>query len=407
MGSGTGDLRFAWRAEAEAASYTIRIADTASLATPVVAETVATPYWIYHLNAGVLQEKQYYWAVTQTDSSGMASPRSPVREILLSRGDSVLPLYPPNSHSVADQTVSRLKFSWRSAVAGETVFQLSTDPGFGTFVTDEAVRGSEYRQSLLAAGTYYWRIKVTDGDERVLFSPARTLLVTATEIPRVRLDNPAPGARLSAIAGSSGSEALRWSSRDTARNTRLVLSVNPDPLQGRPLLDIRNPSLSVPLPALEPGTYYWTVRATSNDGADMSPAAPASFTVDPPLSFPAPGNRRPASGFVLGVKEVQQSKQISFAWNAVTGANRYQLTIFSLEGGRRTQIFQSDLLNATSYAFTDLALLKGRNFLWTVEALIATNQRIDQRGTPGENTFTVDIPLPKVTIAKPGALYGE
>jgi flagellar hook-basal body protein len=64
--SGTGDLRFTWKLETEAASYTLIVADNPGLNAPVINQRVTTNYYIYNLNAGVLQEKQYYWTVTQS-----------------------------------------------------------------------------------------------------------------------------------------------------------------------------------------------------------------------------------------------------------------------------------------------------------------------------------------------------
>jgi hypothetical protein len=174
-------------------------------------------------------------------------------------------------------------------------------------------------------------------------------------------------------------------------------------------MDVRNPNQSLPLIPLKPGTYYWTIRASNGDGKDISAERPASFIVDRPEPFPAPANRTPETNYRLWARDMQNSREIVFAWNAVSGANRYILTIYATDTGRHHQVFQTEPLSALTYTFTNFSLLQGENFSWSVEAVLfdAPAIRIEQRGTPGENTFVVDTPVPTIVIDNPGRLYGE
>jgi hypothetical protein len=409
IAGGATDIRFAWKNEAEAASYNLRIADNPAMNSPLVNEQAAANYFVYPIADGPLQERTYYWTVSQTDKTGEQSPPSRARQLTLTGAAAVIPLFPPDEHRVFEDALSRLKFSWRlSGSGGETRFQLSSSPDFSTFTANEVVRGYEFRISTLPPGTYYWRIRLTDGASQTVFSPTRTLVVTRPLVPRITLEYPAEGQHISAVLARQSPPALRWSAGDQqSQNVRLVLAASPDPFQGRPLMDVNNPGRSLPLIPLEPGTYYWAISAANTKGQDVSTEKPASFIVDPPVLFPAPANRRPANNYRLGVEYLQKNREIVFTWNRVAGANRYILTIYSTDSGQRTQVLQTEPLSALTYTLTNLSQLTGKNFVWSVEAVLSAGARIDQRGSPGENSFVVDIPVPKVVIDKPGKLYGK
>jgi hypothetical protein len=210
---------------------------------------------------------------------------------------------------------------------------------------------------------------------------------------------------LSAIAVANG-EALRWSSKDFPRNGRLLVSTNPDPAV-RPVIDQRNPGFAVPLSALGAGTYYWTVRATNNDGKDISAETVAAFTIAPPERFPAPENRSPPDGWVMGAAQARASRSITFTWAPVAGANRYIFTLYALDGGRRDVVAQTAAQTGTTYVLADAAVLKGSDFAWAVEAILVAGPRVEQNGVVAENRFRMDIPAPSVSILNPGTLYGE
>jgi hypothetical protein len=307
--SGTGDIRFAWKSEAEAASYTLRIADNPGMNSPLVTRQVTTNYYVYHIADGPLRDRSYYWTVSQTDKTGEVSQPSRARQMTFTAATAIIPLYPPDEYTVMEDALSRLKFSWRSSGGGgEVRFQLSSSADFSTFTTNEVVQGNDFRVSTLAPGSHYWRIQEITSTSQTVFSPTRTLMVTP-----------------------------------------------------------------------------------------------------PSVLFPAPGGRRPENNYRLGVRDLQRSREIVFSWNAVTGANRYILTIYATDSGRRQQIVQTEPLAALTYTLTNLSQLPGRNFVWSVEAVFSDGNGTNfvQRGTLGENTFVLDIPVPKVVINEPGKLYGE
>ena len=126
--------------------------------------------------------------------------------------------------------------------------------------------------------------------------------------------------------------------------------------------------------------------------------------------LPAPGNRLPESGSGIGAGELRQQRNIAFSWDAVEGATAYILTIYRETPQGRRQIFITGPVEQSSFTFDNLRLFESTGtFVWQVEALRRNSQGIvEQRGQPGENTLTLNVPRPgQVRTGDTGVLYGN
>jgi hypothetical protein len=140
--------------------------------------------------------------------------------------------------------------------------------------------------------------------------------------------------------------------------------------------------------------YYWTIQAETRDGRNINAPAPASFRVLPAPRLPAAEGRHPENGYTIGVDQIWERESLAFSWDAVPEANTYDLTLYREEAGRRQLIRRWESLTQTSHPL-DLSLLgDGGSFVWQVEALSRSEEgSIEQRGTIGENRFTLDLSL--------------
>jgi hypothetical protein len=121
--------------------------------------------------------------------------------------------------------------------------------------------------------------------------------------------------------------------------------------------------------------------------------------------LPAPGDRYPEDGHRIGTEELRQQRGIDFRWGAVEGATSYVVTIYRETPQGRTPIFTSpEPLEQTNYTLDNLELFENTgSYVWRVEALYNR-----QRGRPGENKFTFNVPHPgQVQTRDTGVLYGN
>jgi hypothetical protein len=146
------------------------------------------------------------------------------------------------------------------------------------------------------------------------------------------------------------------------------------------------------------------------------PALPPPRPAPQPVQ-PAPENRRPAAGQVIQSAELRRDRSISFRWNPVPGADAYIFTLYAEasrpgEAGtpdQRRQILRTAPLKTPSYTLDQLSLLDRGTFVWQVEAVqISPSGTVTNIGSPGENSFVIDIPAPAIPRARDtGTLYGE
>ncbi|MDR1374041.1 MAG: hypothetical protein LBJ24_03620, partial [Treponema sp.] len=160
------------------------------------------------------------------------------------------------------------------------------------------------------------------------------------------------------------------------------------------------------LPRLRPGDYYWTIRAESFDGFDISAGTPYLLRVLPIPLLPPPADRRPADGRVINGAELKENRNIVFSWNAVPGASGY---LFSLENEDTGEVIvREGPLAETAFTLEQLSLLDRGSFVWRVEAVLTETDEIIQRGEAGGNRLGIAFNLPGApALQRPGILYGR
>ncbi|MDR2700995.1 MAG: hypothetical protein LBB72_01025 [Spirochaetaceae bacterium] len=218
----------------------------------------------------------------------------------------------------------------------------------------------------------------------------------------VSLDGPEMNAEI------QGTVVLRWSTQETVGKSRLILSQNPNPSRGTPVLEIPNPERNITLPRLKEGLYYWIVAAETPDGYNISAITPRRFRALPFL-LSVPAGLHPEDGWVLGPDELRVNRNIVFSWEPVDEATAYIFTLFRETESGRQQIIRTEPLRQQSWTLDDLQLLNEGDFVWQLEAVMQDrNGAIEVRGRTAENRFCLELPLPsQVQVTDTGIMYGK
>ncbi|MBR5965599.1 MAG: hypothetical protein IK015_05745, partial [Treponema sp.] len=164
------------------------------------------------------------------------------------------------------------------------------------------------------------------------------------------------------------------------------------------------PERTVKLPRLDPGVYYWTVRATNADGVNASAPRPRSFTVGKIEKLYSPRITGPGNK-VYGVPEIRASRKIDFTWNPVPMATNYSFTIRNDRG----QILVNKTLAETRYTLADMAELKNGRFTYSVQATqLLPDGTLARRSDASSSVFTINLPAAAdIIIDETGVLYGK
>ena len=514
------DTYFSWKSDAEAVSFRFIVSRNADLSSPVINSPLLVNYYTYRAKDALLQTGTYYWAVTQTDAEGIVSPLPETRAFQASLFAEDAKPFPipaivsPVEGSRIALTEAPVEFRWRPVSGadsyyfrlyranGENTLVYETDtagalsaavpvtpgnytwtvqakgklrneglewagntaeqrfsarnvafinlvsPAHGSTVTTasairsglsarwtttESLRASRFILSRnpdplqgtpvmdvrdpvsplvlprLTEGAYYWTVLGETADNYTVSarSPA-SFQVTPAVLEPVALVSPANGAQIP-LSEARKAGLVQWTSAETPARSRFVLSRNPNPLAGTPILDIQNPPRMISLPALEPGDYYWTITGTTQEGFSIGARSPSMFRILPAPRFPAVRYLVPASGAALQPEALRESRRIVFTWEAVEGANEYVFTLWK-DGSARETLAENRATNSTSFVFDDLnRLAEGGVFVWQVTARYRDETgRVERDGLDSESRFTINLPRPgRGQAYPPGILYGR
>jgi hypothetical protein len=400
------DIRFQWTSSAEVAYYVVEAADNPGFGDPALQITVrGSRGETGSLTDSSLGSGRWYWRVQPVlgdeyqDSLAPSAPRS----FTIIQGDA-LPaptlLSPLAGISINTLKTADVYFSWQNeAEAAFYTLLVSTSPGLEDPVITRQVSDQYYRSTeTLPDGLYYWSVYQSAGDGTVsAVSPPRSFTLMTGDLrvlfPPDNYTLP-PGQMPEFTWKTDLPYPLRFQVSDTPSFTRLRVDQSAAGDAFRP-------------PALETGQWYWRINALTGGGNVQTAAR--SFRVVPAPLLREPAQRRPANGYVLGPDQLRTSRRITFTWNAVPGANRYTFALYRETGNGRTLIRRQERASQTSYILDDLSILENGRFVWQVEALrIAEDGSLEQRGTAGENRFTLNVPVPgRNTPRDPGIIYGE
>jgi hypothetical protein len=357
----------------------------------------------------------YRWAVQAVNKAGIegmertgytAEQRFSARDVAF-----VSLVSPVNGVAVArNAQPSDLSARWTTTEplrASRFILSRNPDPLQGTPVMD--IRNPVSPLALprsLNEGTYYWTVlaETTDNYTASARTPARFQVLAPEPIT---LASPANGAQIP-FAEARAIGLVRWTSAERPARSRFILSANPNPLSGTPIVDVQNPPPAISLPELPPGDYYWTITGTTSEGLDIG-ARPSMFRIlpRPPLSAVRP--LAPINGETIRPETLRESRRVIFRWEAVEGANEYVFTLWK-DGNVRETLVTSRPTTGTSMVFDDLArLAEGGTFVWQVTACYRDrNGRVERQSAESESRFTIDFPRPARGQAhQPGILYGR
>ncbi|MDR2094611.1 MAG: hypothetical protein LBP76_03730 [Treponema sp.] len=394
------ELRFVWKNNLPFQTW-LQISERADFSRLAYNETVSGE----SIQGRALPEGTWYWRIQTRVPTGSVFETPPKS----------FTVAPPLPAPVLEQpgTGSRIMvgegepavFSWRAAEGAEYYrFRLYREEDRDNPVYENnTVEGLTERISLdpYPDGNYYWTVQGLAPESTLNSLRTGQIAESAFTVWRVypvELEYPDDGAEIEGLSAYFEPGAVRWSASNRVTASRFILSRERN-LTGEPVVVIDNPPASITLPRLREGTYYWTIRAGTEGGHDISAEAPRLIRVLPMPLLSEPAGLVPQDGTVITAPEPGQTLLLSFSWDAVSGAAAY---LFSLTGEDGQELVRAGPLAETGYVLEDQAVLERGDFTWQVEAVYTEGQGIIRRGKVGKSRFRYEIPLPAPILKEPG-----
>ena len=313
----TPAVRFLWKGNDVASSYTLEAADNPDMRNPVVSKYVSTET----VTLSNLGEGKWYWRVTPNyiaDESIQVKP-SKVSTFSIEKQKELPPIQLIVPGAIADTAEGKsVAFSWkRASEAAKYRLVVAKNESMRDAVVDRT-SDSNYCELKNAAktlpnGTYYWTVEGLDKNGKRLTSSA----VSAFR------------SRDSEVVLRSLFPPDNYVLADTlCLDTRFTWKTNLDGEQhfqvsasedfSSPVLDVKAQGSGIDGIVLPQGDYFWRVSVKSEFEALETP--PKRLTVAPALPPPELVD-------IGDTVVIHPKKKNTFAWTAVPGADYYQVKI--------------------------------------------------------------------------------
>jgi hypothetical protein len=400
------DAPFSWKGDAEAVSFNIVISRNTDLSSPVINTAVTNSYYTYAVKNALLQSGSYYWAVTQTDSTGAISPLSEIRKFQTSFFAEDARSYPaPSIVSPAEGSrVSLdssgkvpLEFRWRSVSGADGYLFKLYRTGMESSPLYETDTGALYVSVPVTPGNYTWTIQATgktrnEGLEWMGNSAEHRF--AARDVAFVNLVSPARGTTIAGVDVVRSGVNVYWTTTEVLRSSRFILSTNPNPLQGTPIMDVQNPAAPLALPRLGEGTYYWTVLAETEDNYTASARSPARFHVSAVAIEPV-ALVSPANGAEIPMADARKAGIIQWTSAETPARSRFVLS------RNRNPLAGTPILDIQNPPqMINLPALEPGDYFWTVTGTTSEGFAISAR-SPSMFRILPIPPLPAVKYILP------
>ncbi len=153
-----------WKMEDEQMTYKVTVSKNRNMSSPVIQKETYDNYInIANSDLANLQDGQYYWAVSQTDSEGNQSELSKVRSFYAVAGElQQRTVFPPDKYRMWKPLLGDSRFTWKTNLNYAQYLQIARDSNFNSIVYDTEIGGSAHSGVNLDEGEYYWRITTKD-----------------------------------------------------------------------------------------------------------------------------------------------------------------------------------------------------------------------------------------------------
>lgn len=220
----------------------------------------------------------------------------------------------------------------------------------------------------------------------------------------IKLEYPATGQHFDGIEMVKNPDVLKWNSVYEGEPVEVVLYKNG--VAKRNLVGTYSRrGLSMKMPVLYEGAYYWTVKGTAEGDLDISSQETRMFTVGAIPKLSAATNLNP-NNQVFNTDYFRSNRTINLKWNSVKEASRYSVKVYDSKGKIVTG--QEYVVRGTSLVIEDLTAFQKGAYTWTVEAQSEYNGALFQNGEIAKGGFEIDLPvLNKLKVNNGGKLYGK
>ncbi len=377
-------LRFAWECDS-AQPFRLEISSNQSFSSPSFKETASYTSDYRMDTPGI-----YYWRVSALDAKGMALSSSASRKLEILKPLSPPALSQPKPGSAIELVnAPALEFAWIASEGAQSYSLRLLDAQGNLILEKSGLSSPGYKmEDLSRLGVGAYRLELSSqasGRSGSRSSPKAIGEFSLARMVRTKppeLLEPPNDAQIDELEIKRSGLNLSWKAETPLNQVRLILAKDPGFRQIMSETTVEGNQTK--LRRLEPGSYYWVVSGTAEDGKSYSSTV-RQFEVKraPPLATPQVNQPRSGESIDMSIRD-----SIVFGWKAVPEASYYSIKLVSRKSGAVVAALES--FRGTRWEFSDLPKLDIGGFAFSLQAVSVDSAGAVERRSA---TTTVDFSI--------------
>lgn len=389
-------IHFTWEGVERASSYELTVADNPDMKNPVISDRTTQTSSVFN----TLSEGTWYWTVTPyyaLNRIGLARPSEQgtfriSKSTMLTKPELTTPennalvstKIPLSNNSDSYKTIY---FSWKNDNEAES-YNFKAWPEGGN-EANPSISRTGIKQNNVAVnsqihniknGNWYWVVEKVDDEKNVVKSETRKFYAMDSKVEQ-RTVFPPDGYTVA----QTRTQDLRFNWKTNIKEGTLF-QISRDADFRKTVVSEAAPGNSFSGRYLPAGTYYWRVTTKLGDITFSSPAK--KLVVDLPFKAPFPYN--PTNN---GSAVIRPRTPYEFRWNAIPGADYYQVKIFRASNPT-TALIDRNLIEASGGemegARINLDNLWEGNYILTLQAFRQETE-LASRSSGYSGTYTFNL----------------
>lgn len=249
-------INFSWKPAEEVKTYALRIARSQDMNDTVSEYRTDRNYFELQKAAQTLPNGIYYWTVEGLDEDDEVITASK-SSVFKTRDSEIIlrSVFPPENYILADTLCLDTRFTWKTNLNAEHLFQVSSSRDFSDLVVNQKVQASSIEGLRLKQGEYYWRVFVKSDFED--FKTEAKKLIIAAPLAKPELI----GMKERIVVPPDENNAFSWTTVpgvDYYRMTIMLPDADSEPLYENAF--ITKNDISIPLQSIADGNYVINVQ---------------------------------------------------------------------------------------------------------------------------------------------------
>jgi uncharacterized protein YegP (UPF0339 family) len=381
---------FNWRKTEPDAKYSIEIYSDPELKNRVIEKTL--PDTITYIS--MERSGYYFWKVKSIDQYENSSNYTAVSAFCVQLPTNILPIVvsltsPADKSSLIDKNV---KFWWTNVSGAEKYNLQVVSPSFANpqkLITDQWITTNSFALEL-EPGNYQWRVKAANNISETCYSIISSLSIYNNDLTKQKITLLKP---LYAEQINAPTVKLSWEKINS--NANYYLLVKKDSWETGTIIQEMNTAKTDIELTFSDGEYFWGIKAVDPLNNSETEYSIRKFVVD---------LKKDLSGTNVSLlsptdKSTVVDKKVTFWWNLLTGAEKYNLQIATPSFTNPVKLI-SDQWITTNLVTIDL---EAGNYEWRVKAANSVSETGYSQSSL--SIYNNDLTKQKITLLKP--LYAE